>query len=87
MMLLGRVSALAALFTFDKICSKTKTSWREYSMLWYSGIMRGAIAYGLSFQIKTDKAKYIERIVLIIVLTTSILIPLFSKSFTGRIGL
>jgi NhaP-type Na+/H+ or K+/H+ antiporter len=87
LMPLARVCALLALLVFIKLGLSKPLKWRDFSMLWYSGIMRGAIAFALSFQIASDNAKFLERIVLVLVLTTSLAIPLLSKVFTGRIGL
>lgn len=59
----------------------------EEKMLWYSGLMRGVIAFALSLQIESANRAYIITIALIVVMTTTVVGASLLKPFARRVGL
>lgn len=56
-------------------------------MCWFSGMIRGAIAFALCLQIESKDEKYIITISLTIVMITTILGSSLLKKFKRHIGL
>lgn len=56
-------------------------------MLWYSGLMRGVIAFALSLQIESTNRNYLITISLLVVMVTTLSVATFLKSFVNAIGL
>ena len=59
----------------------------EVKVCWYSGLIRGAIAFALCLQIQTPNASFIKTVTLVIVLVTTIMGSVFLTSFLGWIGI
>ena len=72
-----------------KICQKPfPIAKAETKLLWYSGLMRGIIAFALSLQIDSpDRTTYILTITLIVVMSTTLICATFFNHFTKTIGL
>ena len=60
---------------------------KELKICWYSGIIRGVIAFALCFHINTEHKKLIITITLIIVMITTILGSSFMQKFADLIKL
>lgn len=54
---------------------------------WFSGIVRGVIAFALCLQIDSNDKKYILTVALVIVLVSTIMGSTLLKSFIKWIGL
>jgi NhaP-type Na+/H+ or K+/H+ antiporter len=59
----------------------------EEKMLWYSGLMRGVIAFALSLQIESANRSYIITIALIVVMSTTVVGASLLKPFARKVGL
>lgn len=53
----------------------------ELKVCWYSGMVRGVIAFALGLQVEGDNSDFIITVVLFIVLITTILGSTFLKTF------
>lgn len=60
---------------------------KELKVCWFSGMIRGVIAFALCLQIESRDKKYILTVALVIVMATTILGSTFIKSFIQCIGL
>lgn len=60
---------------------------KELKVCWFSGMIRGVIAFALCLQIESRDKKYILTVALVIVMATTILGSTFIKSFIHCIGL
>lgn len=56
-------------------------------MCWYSGIVRGVIAFALCLQIKGPNIDFIRTIALMVVMITTIIGSSFLKKFAKWIGI
>ena len=59
----------------------------ETKLLWYTGIVRGIIAFALSLQIKSTNQAYILTATLLVVMCTTIIGATFFNRFCQIIGL
>ena len=59
----------------------------ELKVCWYSGMVRGVIAFALCLQIESEHLNFIVMVVLVIVLFTTIMGASFLKTFCEWIGL
>lgn len=59
----------------------------ELKVCWYSGMVRGVIAFALALQVESDHRDYIVTIVVFTVLITTIFGSSLLKSFCNWIGL
>ena len=59
----------------------------ELKVCWYSGMVRGVIAFALGLQVEGQHEDFVVTVVLFIVLITTILGSTFLKTFCGWIGL
>jgi hypothetical protein len=56
-------------------------------LFWYSGVMRGAVAFALAFQVgETPHASGLQKVVLVVVMVTSLAMPLLSRRFLRATG-
>lgn len=60
---------------------------KELKVCWFSGIVRGVIAFALCLQISSKNKKFIITVALVIVMITTILGSTLIKSFMKRVGL
>ena len=60
---------------------------KELKVCWYSGQVRGVIAFALCLQIGTKNKKFIMTVALVIVMATTIIGSTFLKSFMHCIGM
>lgn len=60
---------------------------KDVSILWYSGLIRGAVAFALSFSINTKNSKHVKRIILIVTMLSTLILGSFAEKFKKRIGL
>lgn len=51
-------------------CKKLSLNWNEWIFIYFGGLIRGAIAFGLSLQITTDNRKVLRAAVQIIAIVT-----------------
>lgn len=58
----------------------------ELKVCWYSGMVRGVIAFALCLQIDSVHKKFIVTIALVLVMATTIIGSTFLKSFMNWIG-
>ncbi len=71
-----------------KVCRKPfPIAKAETKLLWYSGLMRGIIAFALSLQIDSPDRTYILTITLIVVMSTTLICATFFNHFSKMIGL
>ena len=59
----------------------------EIKVCWYSGLIRGAIAFALCLQISSPNAAFLKTVTLVIVLLTTIFGSLFLSFFLRWIGI
>lgn len=59
----------------------------ELKVCWFSGMVRGVIAFALCLQIESKDKKYILTVALVIVMTTTFIGSTLMKSFIKYIGL
>jgi len=59
----------------------------ELKVCWYSGLVRGVIAFALALQVESMNQDFVVTVVLFTVLITTILGSSFLKSFCDCIGL
>lgn len=62
-------------------------SGKELKMCWYSGLVRGVIAFALCLQIETESKDFLTTIVLVIVMITTLIGASMLKTFSNCIGL
>lgn len=78
-------------YTLPAIYACTKKSFplnsKELKVCWYSGLVRGVIAFALALQIDSENEDYIVTIVLVIVMLTTLIGASFLKTFCDWIGL
>ncbi len=60
---------------------------KELKVCWYSGLVRGVIAFALALQIESENENFIITIVLVIVMLTTLICSSLLKSFCSWIGL
>lgn len=60
---------------------------KELKVCWFSGMIRGVIAFAICLQIESSHKKYILTVALVIVMATTILGSTLIKSFIKWIGL
>ena len=60
---------------------------KELKVCWYSGMVRGVIAFALCLQIKTTHKTFIITVALVLVMATTILGSTLLKSFMKWIGM
>ena len=60
---------------------------KELKVCWYSGQVRGVIAFALCLTIKGKNKKFITAVALVIVMATTIIGSTFLKSFMNWIGM
>jgi NhaP-type Na+/H+ or K+/H+ antiporter len=60
---------------------------KELKVCWYSGLVRGVIAFALALQIESSNEDFISTIVLVIVMITTLVGSSFLKTFCECIGL
>jgi NhaP-type Na+/H+ or K+/H+ antiporter len=60
---------------------------KELKVCWYSGIVRGVIAFALCLQIDSQHKKFIITVALVIVMVTTLLGSSLMQSFVKWIGL
>lgn len=60
---------------------------KELKVCWYSGMVRGVIAFALCLQINSNDKKFIVTVALVIVMATTILGSTLLKSFINCIGM
>jgi NhaP-type Na+/H+ or K+/H+ antiporter len=60
---------------------------KELKVCWYSGLVRGVIAFALALQIETDNENFIITVVLVIVMITTLVGASLLKTFCEWIGL
>lgn len=78
-----------ALYSLCKMCL-ISINLRQLVIVWYSGLIRGAIAFALSLQIKEDLAPHKKQMVsttLMVVLITTIVLGGLMSAFAKLIGL
>lgn len=77
--MLGRACGTFGLVWLVKCCGyDSKMSFKELLFVWYAGMIRGAIAFGLVLRIDGDK--YANRDVIV---TTSLSLVIFTTVFYG----
>lgn len=92
-MILATLPAIRAIMVYTlplvyKIINKPfPMSSKELKVCWFSGMIRGVIAFALCLQIESKDKKYILTIALVIVMTTTILGSTLIKSFMKCVGL
>lgn len=72
------------MFIFKK---KINLNQKELKIIWYSGLIRGAIAFALSFHVETPNKKVIIATTISIVLITTFILSTLLQSFAAYIGL
>lgn len=60
---------------------------KQLKVCWFSGIVRGVIAFALCLQIETENKKFIVTVALVIVMCTTICGSTLIKSFMKMVGL
>lgn len=60
---------------------------KELKVCWFSGMVRGVIAFALCLQIESRDKKFITTVALVLVMTTTIMGSTLIKSFMKRVGL
>lgn len=60
---------------------------KELKVCWFSGMVRGVIAFALCLQISSKDKKFIITVALVIVIATTVLGSTLIKSFIKSIGL
>ena len=60
---------------------------KELKVCWYSGMVRGVIAFAICLQINEKNKKFIMTVALVIVMATTIIGSTFLKSFMNCIGM
>lgn len=60
---------------------------KELKVCWFSGLVRGVIAFALCLQIDSKDKKYIITVVLVVVIVTTIMGSTLIKSFIKKVGL
>ena len=60
---------------------------KELKLIWFSGLIRGVIAFALCLRIDSSHRKFISTIALVIVMVTTLLGSSMLKSFAKFIGL
>lgn len=60
---------------------------KELKVCWYSGMVRGVIAFALCLQIDSKDKKYIITVALVIVMVTTIIGSTFLKNFIRWTGM
>jgi NhaP-type Na+/H+ or K+/H+ antiporter len=79
--MVGRFIAVVGLLLFLKICKyDSKLTFKQQIFVWFAGMIRGAIAFGLV--LKIDGKKFAARDVIV---TTSLVLVIFTTVFYGAI--
>ena len=73
---------------FFKIFRKTFPLIRaERKIFWYTGLIRGIIAFALSVQIESENARFLKTVGLIVVMFTTVLGSTFISKFGELVGI
>jgi NhaP-type Na+/H+ or K+/H+ antiporter len=86
--LLGRTIVIGIPVAWHKIrCEEPELKLKEYTIIWYSGLIRGAIAFALVFQVSSNPPDAIKLPTIIIVVLTTLPLSFLMQSFSGYVGL
>ena len=87
--LIGRGLGTFGLFSLLKLCKyekddPKKISWKELTFIWYAGLIRGAIAFGLVLRI--DSTVVNRSVIVTTCLTLVVFTTIFFGSTVGLLG-
>jgi hypothetical protein len=60
---------------------------KDISILWYSGLIRGSVAFALSFSITSKNSEGVKRIILIVTMLSTLILGSFAEKFKKKIQL
>jgi hypothetical protein len=60
---------------------------QEIAMIWYAGLVRGSVAFALSFSITTKHAADLRIIVLFVTLLTCLVLVSYAQKFREFVGI